>query len=358
MAESSGKTSAEVPSPAAEAAGAPAGAEAVPHGQPVWFERAFPWLMSGTLHFSFVFVAFFVWFAARNAMRLDDVQQIVIPVSFNDPSFSATPGAPSAGSAGDPSRAAAQAKLVDMMKSDGWAQSEANQNIAGLLSGETAKDEIDIIRRGAGGAAGAGVAGSGEGGGPMSPYGAPGGNGGLPFKSNFYGTGGNATRIVYIIDHSGSMLDNFDYLKKETTRSVGNLVPLQFFSVIMVSDTASVVGEPRLQRATTEAKRAFMTKLEDFVAEGQNDDLLPPFQEAFAKAFAMKPQLIYFLTDGHFSPQLREVVQKLNRGGKVHINTIAFVNHEPSYEDQLKELASKNGGVYHFVSAREAEGGR
>ena len=355
MAGDSKKTSAQVPNQSVEAGDAPA---LLPHAPPVWFERAFPWLMSGTLHASFLFVAFFIWFVARSAMHLDDVQQLVIPVSFSDPSFSATPGAPSAGSGGDPSRAAAQAKLVDMMKSDGWAQSEANQNIAGLLSGETAKDEIDIIRRGSGGTAGAGWRGPVRGGDRCLRMGARGGNGGVPFKSNFYGTGGNATRIVYIIDHSGSMLDNFDYLRKETTRSVGNLVPLQFFSVIMVSDTAAVVGEPRLQRATSDAKRAFMTTLEEFVAEGQNDDLLPPFQEAFEKAFAMKPQLIYFLTDGHFSPQLREVVQKLNREGKVHINTIAFVNHEPSYEDQLKELANRNGGVYHFVSAREAEGGR
>jgi len=324
---------------------------------PAGLERALPWLVSGTLHLSFFFVAFFVWYAARHALNLDNDVQIVVPVSFTDPTLSKTPGALSPGSGGDPSRAAAQAKLIDLMKSDGWSQSDASQNIAGLLSGETAKDEIDMIRRGTGGTAGAGVAGSGEGGGPISPYGTPGGNGGVAFKSNFYGTGGNATRIVYIIDHSGSMLDNFEYLQKETKRSVGNLVPLQFFSVIMVSDTAAVIGEARLQRATGDAKRAFMTQLDEFVAEGQNDDLLPPFQEAFEKAFAMKPQLVYFLTDGHFDPRLRDVVQKLNREGKVHINTIAFVNHEPSYEDQLKELASRNGGVYHFVSAREAEGG-
>jgi hypothetical protein len=325
---------------------------------PPGLERVLPWLVSGMLHLSFFFVAFFVWYAARNALNPDDDVQIVVPVSFTDPSFSKTPGPLSPGSGGDPNRAAAQAKLIDLMKSDGWSQSEASQNIAGLLSGETAKDEIDIIRRGTGATAGAGVTGSGEGGGPISPYGTPGGNGGVPFKSNFYGTGGNATRIVYIIDHSGSMLDNFEYLQKETKRSVGNLVPLQFFSVIMVSDTAAVIGEARLQRATGDVKRAFMTKLDEFVAEGQNDDLLPPFQEAFEKAFVMKPQLIYFLTDGHFDPRLRDVVHALNREGKVHINTIAFVNHEPSYEDQLKELASRNGGVYHFVSAREAEGGQ
>ena len=149
MAHDLKKTSTEIPSPPAGAAEA-VGGPFVPHAPPVWFERAFPWLMSGTLHMSFLFVAFFIWFVARSAMHLDDVQQLVIPVSFNDPSFSATPGAPSRGS-GRGIRAsgrAAQAKLVDMMKSDGWSQSEANQNIAGLLSGETAKDEIDIIRLG------------------------------------------------------------------------------------------------------------------------------------------------------------------------------------------------------------------
>ena len=34
-------------------------------------------------------------------------------------------------------------------------------------------------------------------------------------KSNFFGNGGSmGTAIVYIIDHSGSLLDNFDFLRK------------------------------------------------------------------------------------------------------------------------------------------------
>jgi hypothetical protein len=324
---------------------------------PPWLQKSLPWLVSITFHLGLFLIVAFIFYATRQAMDKDADNEVVIPTSFTDPALSPTPGPTAPGTGHDPSRDAAQDNLKDVLKSDGWSQNNSLQNVAGLLEGQTAQADIDFIARGTGGSTGAGAAGSGDaGGGAASPYGTPGGSGGPGFKSSFYGTGGNATRIVYIIDHSGSMMDNFDYLKVETKRSVNQLVPLQFFSVIMVSDTASVVGIPQLQRATDDKKREFIAKLDDYVAEGQNDDLLPPFQEAFEKAFAMRPQLIYFLTDGHFDPRLADVVQQLNRQRKVHINTLAFVNHEASYEDQLQNLAKKNGGVYKFISERDAQG--
>jgi hypothetical protein len=329
-----------------------------PSALPPWLQKSLPWLVSVTFHLGLLLILVFVIYATRRALDQDAETEVVIPTSFTDPSITPTPGRTAPGSGGDPSRDAAQNNLKEMLKSDGWSQSNSLQNVAGLLEGQTAQNDMDMIARGSGGSTGAGVAGSGDsGGGPASPYGTPGGgSGGAGFKSSFYGTSGNATRIVYIIDHSGSMMDNFDYLKVETKRSVNQLVPLQFFSVIMVSDTASVVGIPQLQRALPDKQREFIAKLDDYVAEGQNDDLLPPFQEAFEKAFAMHPQLIYFLTDGHFDPRLADVVQQLNRDHKVHINTLAFVNHEASYEDQLQNLAKKNGGVYKFISERDAQG--
>src|SRR5271170_2768088 len=83
---------------------------------PPWLDKSLPWLVSGTLHFGLLLVAIFVWYLARNALTMDDRDQIIIPTSFTDPSFSATPGPPSPGTGGDPSRAAAQAKLKDLMK--------------------------------------------------------------------------------------------------------------------------------------------------------------------------------------------------------------------------------------------------
>jgi hypothetical protein len=43
----------------------------------------------------------------------------------------------------------------------------------------------------------------------------------------------------------------------------------------------------------------------------------------------------------------------LNKNKKVRVNTLAFVNPDPSYEDQLKEMAKKNGGVFKFVAEKD-----
>ena len=172
-------------------------------------------------------------------------------------------------------------------------------------------------------------------------------------RSSFYGTGGNATRIVYILDHSGSMLDNFDFLRVEAVKSVDRLVPLQSFAVVLVSDHVNVVGPGQLQRAMPDAKKQFADALKKERAEGQNDNLLGPFEQAFNRAFAMKPELIYFLTDGRFGDGLIDKVNQLNKDKKVHINTIAFVTEEPGYKEQLEQLAKENGGTYKFIPERD-----
>jgi hypothetical protein len=120
----------------------------------------------------------------------------------------------------------------------------------------------------------------------------------------------------------------------------------------MVSEQA-VTLYPALQDATQTNQRDFATKLGTFRAQGQNDDLLEPFQEAFEKAFALKADTIYFLTDGHFDARLTKIVAKLNADKRVHVNTLAFINKEPGYEEQLKDMAKNNGGTYKFVSEKD-----
>src|SRR5262249_4687486 len=138
-------------------------------------------------------------------------------------------------------------------------------------------------------------------------------------------------------------------------RSVGNLTAVEFFSGIMVLDNATVVGGPRLERGTDQMKHEVFFKLDSYVGEGQKNDQIAPFHAAFKTAFAIVPRSIFFLTDGHFAPQLFDAVKSLNTGN-VCVNTVAFVNHEPKYEKQLQQLAEKNHGKYYFVSAEEAEG--
>jgi len=314
----------------------------------------FPWVISLTFHFGFFLLVAFITYVTMQALdHSKDGETIIVPNSFEDPSFSEHPGGiPNPGS-GDPTRQAAQDRLKELAKSEGWAQNQSMQNVASLL-GQNAQVEATGIFAGSGASIGAGKDGNGSGeSGSAAAYGAPGGGAGNGPKVSFYGTGGNATKIVYILDHSGSMLDNFDFLKEKAKKSVGDLVPLQFFAVVMVSDKVTFVGPQQLQRALPESKKQFADGIGKERAEGQNDDLLAPFQQAFERAFAMKPELVYFLTDGRFGDGLLQAVNKLNKDKKVHINTIAFVTEDPTYKDQLQQLARENGGSYKFIPEKD-----
>lgn len=322
-------------------------------GLPPWFDVAAPWMASIVFHLGIgLLVLFLSWFMLKAYRAIEPPEPIIIPTSFSDPG---TPGGvPNPGQLNS-NRDAAQDKIKDVLKSDGWAQTESNSaSVSSVLSGAAGEQAADAIFRGSGGSTG-GNGGNGMGsGGPIAPYGTPGGGMGAGPKSAFFGTGGGgAYRIVYIIDHSGSLLDNFDFLREEVKRSVGNLLPVQQFAVVAFSEDVTVLGPQSLQRATTDAKRDLEKRIDEIKAQGQNDDMLPPFEHAFESAFSLKPQLIYFLTDGAFDSKLYDVIKSLNKDHKVRINTLAFVNADPRYEGQLKELAKDNGGVYKFVSEKD-----
>ena len=318
---------------------------------PDWQDAFFPWMISLTFHVAIGLVVAFTVFLAYRTAKGKEADVIIIPNSFEDPAFSEHPGGiPHPGENGDPNKDAMQA-LRDRLKNDGWNQ--AGQSAPNPLSAMGGADEAPWIAAGKGGSVGTGKSGESGSEGSAAAYGVPGGGSGAGLRSSFYGTGGNATRIVYILDHSGSMLDNFDFLRLEAIKSVDRLVPLQSFAVVLVSDHVSMAGPAQLTVALPEAKKQFGDALKKERAEGQNDNLLGPFEQAFNRAFAMRPQLIYFLTDGRFGDGLIEKVNVLNKDKKVHINTIAFVTEEPGYKEQLEQLAKDNGGSYKFIPERD-----
>lgn len=335
-------------------------------GMPEWLDIALPWAASVMLHLGIgLLVLFMIMAAAKIAeAELEGAEPIIIPQSnMLDPSLGPPGGVPNPGIGGDPTRDAAQDKIKDVLNSDGFAQQQSDNTVASMLEGD-AGDAVSLaIGRGAGGSMGGGGNGAGRGqGGPLAPYGTPGGGTGIGPKSNFYGSGGNATEIVYILDYSGSMVDYADFLRQEVSFAVDALVPLQKFNVITFGGeedgTKVLLPKGQLHRATEGTKRALIRSLEETTARGYNDDRLEPFQTAFREAFAMKPQLIYFLTDGKFDPRLIEEINKLNKDRKVFIFTYAFVKAEKDYHDQLRDLATANKGKFKFVSKQEAENRR
>jgi len=86
--------------------------------------------------------------------------------------------------------------------------------------------------------------------------------------------------------------------------------------------------------------------IESITAGGGTDPRL-----AMRRAFAVEPDLIYFLTDGEFDPALVEMLSQLNRDGKVRIFTIAYVSRTGA--PMLERIAREHNGEYRFVSEDE-----
>lgn len=262
------------------------------------------------------------------------------------------------GTGGDPNRAARQnidENVPD--NSEGWADKKSTNfqlEAAGGGSGNAGSRMGDNTGFGAGGGLGTGFGtgtggGTGDGSGALAPFGVPGGGGGIGPKAPFIGMSGNATRVAFVCDASGSMLSEFDSLRVQLRISVNKLKPIQFFNIIFFQNQGAMALADNLIPATAENKR----KAEEFllnVGAANRTDPLPAIEKAFSHN--PRPQLLYLLTDGEF-PSNDEVIKKikdLNRNKKVLINTIAFVNRDDTYERVLRKIADENGGDFRYVS--------
>ncbi|NNM84690.1 MAG: hypothetical protein HKL96_02895 [Phycisphaerales bacterium] len=178
---------------------------------------------------------------------------------------------------------------------------------------------------------------------------------GLPATS-FAGVSTSGSRIVWIIDHEGDMLENFSFLKAELRHGLARLMPDQSFAVIVFRKNYTILGPLRLVHATTKNKARFYQRLTQVLPHGRAEYRFDRFYKPFKAAFKLHPQVIYFLTSGAFDPRLIPAVKRLNRSHRVHIFTFAFTNNDPTFIKNLKLLASQNGGQYRYISRADAGG--
>lgn len=191
------------------------------------------------------------------------------------------------------------------------------------------------------------VIGIGTGGGEFSKHGIRVGLGDR--GPQFFGIGGDARaarRIVYIVDRSGSMLGVFEDLRKELKRSINRLRKSQKFHVIFYSTDPPIESPPK---RLVNAIRASKEEAFDFIDTMVPDGMTQPI-EAMRRAFQLKPDLIYFLSDGEIpeAAQLIEDLHEWNHEEAVRIFTIAYVNS--AGRDLLERIARENNGQFRFVS--------
>ena len=190
---------------------------------------------------------------------------------------------------------------------------------------------IEVIGIGGGGRDFGGIAGFGD---------SRGGGAGGP---EFFGVGGVAEKVVYVVDRSGSMTDSIMYVKYELRRSLRMLKPNQRFYVVFYS-TGPAVGMPsgKLVPATEPNKLAAYEFIDGIVPVGQTDP-----SEALKQAFKVGPELIYLLTDGEFDRRIVGLIDKLNAKKEITVHTLCFIY--TSGEAILQEIAQHNDGEYKYI---------
>ena len=186
-----------------------------------------------------------------------------------------------------------------------------------------------------------------------------GGGGGGP-GSSFFGTGGSAFHVVYVVDCSGSMVDTLDIVVKEMADSIGKLQPVQDFHVVFFNNGPPIEhSRRRLVYATHNNKLEVARFMAKIIAEGSPTNPVPALKRAFEvlrrAGRRKRGKLIHLLTDGDF-PNNKEVlatVAKENAKKEVHVNTYLYQFRGPEALAIMQKIAAENGGKFKYISADE-----
>ncbi|MEZ6050565.1 MAG: hypothetical protein R3B91_19760 [Planctomycetaceae bacterium] len=168
-------------------------------------------------------------------------------------------------------------------------------------------------------------------------------------NSTFFGLPADGKRIVYVVDASrsmnhpfpGPMLTRFGRVKMELVRSIGQMTSEQEFFIVYFNDRAIPMPSRTMMPALPGTQNMYLRWAAEVKADGQTNP-----EEALLLALTLRPDMIYFLTDGNFPYKVVENITKSNQN-RVVINTIGF--GEDKGEKLLRQIASHNWGDYQFI---------
>ena len=183
-------------------------------------------------------------------------------------------------------------------------------------------------------------------------------------RATMYGSGGNARKLAYVIDASGSLLDSMPFVINEIKRSISELSSKQSFTVIFFQGDRVIEVPPRgLKTASSDLKREAIKWVDlgsgNIIPQGSSNPV-----KAIKLALRYKPQLVFLLSDNitgraQYEMNQKRLVDEIKKANGSHtkINTIQFLYPDPLTTVGLKptmELISEStGGIYKFVDGRE-----
>ena len=328
-----------------------------------WVQHVLPFVTSLALHATIIIIA---------VLTIQVIKIIKTPLSMDQPIIADSPvidagppgSMPNVGIGGDPLRPAAQLDDPET-KSDGFDQKDHHAleiSTPGGAAGDSSDAIIEAGPSGDFGGGGSGIGGAhGPGNGPgageggaIARLGKPGG-GAIGPHGPVFGPSGNAHRITFVCDASGSMINKMASLKYQLLSAIQPLRPFQSFGVIFFQDEKFTSLTSALLTATPENKRRADKFLEDVTTTGPTNPI-----PGIELAFKQHPQLIYLLTDGDF-PDNNAVlsrVRELEKTNKVKINTIAFITSsdtDTAFLSLLQQISTETGGVFKQVEQDKLE---
>jgi hypothetical protein len=193
---------------------------------------------------------------------------------------------------------------------------------------------------------------------------------------NFFGLRSMIRSVVFVIDNSNSMVSGnktvktYEKLEQEVGRVLLAMDPMAKFGMVAFSGDAFAYRDGLTPAHTFEKRRALDWMKKFSPAEVVNPKLKKEQAEelrhkhlgtradlGLQRAFAMKPDTIFYVSDGEptgSSPsdilkEVSEMQKKLPR--PITINVIAYVPDESV--SFLQSLANQNGGQYRVVNLSE-----
>ena len=195
------------------------------------------------------------------------------------------------------------------------------------------------------------IPGSGPGGGGGSGGGSGGGVGrGIGPGTQFFGARDHAHSFAYVIDCSGSMASHssLEVAKRELLASVQQLPPDAEFSVVFYNMTPKMLADPignkGLMSATATNKSLIKKQLAAILPDGGTDHMA-----ALRSALALRPEVIFFLTDADLMTN-GDVNEVLQEAGTTRIQAVEFGRGINLGErTPLRRLAVTTGGAYLYI---------